>query len=83
LNESETFICKFSLPKFRHRRHLRTRHPAEWQNGESFAIGVIPKVMKASGPPFGVKIDEKKKHHLSYYLSIKYDAMMLFKPYFN
>jgi len=36
--------------------------------------------MKASGSPFGVKIDEKKDHHPIYHLGKMYDAMMLFKP---
>ena len=36
--------------------------------------------MKASGLPFGVKIDKKKEHHPIYHLSKMYDAMMLFKP---
>jgi len=35
--------------------------------------------MKASGSPFGVKIDEKKDHHPIYHLGKKYDAMILFK----
>jgi hypothetical protein len=36
--------------------------------------------MKASGSPFGVKIDEKKKdHHPIYHLGKLYDDMMLFK----
>jgi len=36
--------------------------------------------MKASGSPFGVKIDDKKKdHHPIYHLGKMYDAMMLFK----
>jgi hypothetical protein len=36
--------------------------------------------MKASGSPFGVKINEKKEHHPICYLGKMYDAMMLFKP---
>jgi hypothetical protein len=39
--------------------------------------------MKASGSPFGVKIDEKKEHHPIYHLGKMYDAMMLFKPASN
>jgi len=36
--------------------------------------------MKASGSPFGVKIDEKKDHHPIYHLGKMYDAMMFVKP---
>jgi hypothetical protein len=35
--------------------------------------------MKASGLPFGVKIDEKKDHHPIYHLSKMYDSTILFK----
>jgi hypothetical protein len=39
---------------------------------------LITQQMKASGSPFGVKIDEKKDHHPIYHLGKMYDAMMLF-----
>ena len=35
--------------------------------------------MKASGSPFGVKIDEKKEHHPIYHLGKIYDVMKLFR----
>jgi hypothetical protein len=38
--------------------------------------------MKASGSPFGVKIDENKEHYPIYHLGKMYDAMMLFKTAF-
>ena len=64
MDESEAFICKAL-------------------KGEAivcFCEPLITQQMKASGSPFGVKIDEKKEHHPIYHLGKMYDAMMLFKP---
>jgi hypothetical protein len=53
LNESEGFICKAL-------------------KGEAivyYCKSLITQQIKASGSPFGVKIDEKKEHHPIYHLA--------------
>jgi hypothetical protein len=53
LNESEGFICKAL-------------------KGEAivyYCKPLITQQIKASGSPFGVKIDEKKEHHPIYHLA--------------